>query len=724
MEENVRIRMNHHYLYTVAIQKAVDHLEDTFQTVVCRNDVIQKLEQLRRAQGNDNYGTVLRELREMMDCLSISYDRRRTDYAYYVSLAEAADIPDSAEVERKMLHALYQEYVNYPGPTQYMERIVDRLCTDEDGWNSDPLRVRILKQFMKYGNGLADVVTPEGRNVFGGRKAVIAYIRQRGGCASAKHISRSDLALLDDGLFEEYLTMCSEESGQRLKELKKYRGPYGIIKLSDDLASGRVIREDGIKRGLYLFAIVYGMTYEPEASGIAARGRGDVNVLPGTEDALLKDSDIIKKLFYDCYTTNLLRYISRGDKAMTGTDPEDGKGEDPSGISVNYKNFAEIVYLYYIHRGAGGHASQAEGRVDIIRRSTAMINRLIRNQGETPPVLYPRGNISEELKKGWLSNTAMDHSEEDFEQYVQDHYLCSTEQAYDLATGKLCPLKNSIGLMRVENDQVTAHRCYLKLVDCLMYLDGTVEIPDLSRISRKNRTSGYAQFKEEITYSFIGREQFAFYKQTIKKQDGTRPMTYRKVIGKLRGGRMIPHINYFRYFSDETYLPGRESVSPSLLMKDDLLSGGDADDAIYDYGIWFTDLNMLTSEENSKEGKERGKSSETEAVASDIFTDREQFSRFVSVLQSFNSLLVLPADDEVMPENMTRSKLLTAYYYAFNKDAETSYGKERGRSFREIYRDFKAGANALLEKCNYVPFGERNLFDVLMAFSAYAYINL
>ena len=127
MEEYGRIRMDQHHLYTVAIQKAVDHLEDTFQAVVDRNDAVRKLEQLRLAQGNDNYGTVLRELREMMDCLSIPYDRRRTDYAYYVSLIEAADIPDSTEVEKKMLLALYQEYVNYPGPVQYMERIVDRL---------------------------------------------------------------------------------------------------------------------------------------------------------------------------------------------------------------------------------------------------------------------------------------------------------------------------------------------------------------------------------------------------------------------------------------------------------------------------------------------------------------------------------------------------------------------------------------------------------------------
>ncbi len=754
MTDYDRIRTGRHYMYTVAIQKAVDHLEDTFQAIVDRGDVIRKREQLRKAQGDDNYGTVLRELRDMLDSLGIPYDRRRTDYAHYASLIEQADIPDSVEVEKRMLLALYQEYVNYPGPVQYMERIVDRLCTDEDGWNSDPLRVRILKQFLKYGNGLADVVTPEGRNVFGGRKAVISYVNQRGGHASARRISEADLSLLDDGLFGEYLAQCREASGQKLKELKKYRGPYGIIKLADDLASGRVIREEGIKRGLYLFAIVYGMTYDPEASGTGTDGRTASAMLPGTEDAILKDSDIVKNLFYDYYTTNLLRYVCGEGEDGTGAGPEDGKGEDPSGISVNYKNFAEIVYLYYIHQEERGPASSAEGRAERIRRSTEMINRLIRNQGECPPSLYPRENISEELKTGWLGKAILDYSEADFEQYMQNHYLCSTDKAYDMETGKLSSVKNSIGLMKVENDQVTAHKCYLKLMDRLMFLGGTVEIPDLSKAGRKNASSGYALFKDELIYSTVGTEQFVFYQFTVKKRDETRPMSYKKIVGKLKGGRMVPHMNYFRYFDDASYQPDRETGSFGLLLRDDI-SGKDSDSAIYDYGIWFTDLDMLTSGAaegekkagdgeggENREGKVTGDSKVTGegkvngdgkatgegkvTVKSNVTgqADREQFARFVSVLRAFSSLLVLPADDEVMPENMTRSKLLTAYYYAFNKDAETSYGKERGRSFREIYADFKAGANTLLEKCNYVPFGERNLFDVLLAFSAYAYVNL
>ena len=40
MEEYGRIRMDQHHLYTVAIQKAVGHLEDTFQAVVDRNDAV------------------------------------------------------------------------------------------------------------------------------------------------------------------------------------------------------------------------------------------------------------------------------------------------------------------------------------------------------------------------------------------------------------------------------------------------------------------------------------------------------------------------------------------------------------------------------------------------------------------------------------------------------------------------------------------------------------
>lgn len=55
-----------------------------------------------------------------------------------------------------MLLALFAVYKEYPLPEDYMKRIVDRLCGAEDGWENDTLRLRILKQFIKYGNYLSD----------------------------------------------------------------------------------------------------------------------------------------------------------------------------------------------------------------------------------------------------------------------------------------------------------------------------------------------------------------------------------------------------------------------------------------------------------------------------------------------------------------------------------------------------------------------------------------
>ena len=63
-------------------------------------------------------------------------------------------------IEDRMVLALFDMYENYTEPAAYMERIVSRLMKDEDAdkWAESSLRLRILKQFVKYGNYLDDLV--------------------------------------------------------------------------------------------------------------------------------------------------------------------------------------------------------------------------------------------------------------------------------------------------------------------------------------------------------------------------------------------------------------------------------------------------------------------------------------------------------------------------------------------------------------------------------------
>ena len=76
----------------------------------------------------------------------------------------------------------------------------------------------------------------------------------------------------------------------------------------------------------------------------------------------------------------------------------------------------------------------------------------------------------------------------------------------------------------------------------------------------------------------------------------------------------------------------------------------------------------------------------------------------------------------ITAETVSRSKLLIVVYYDFLSKMKNEQDEEF-RSFRNIYEAFKLEANRYLEECCYQSFSERNLFDVLLAFSAYTYVK-
>lgn len=101
-----------------------------------------------------------------------------------------------------------------------------------------------------------------------------------------------------------------------------------LLRISDDLASGQFRTNGATKRNLYLFALAFHMTYycSPQPDAVKNEMR-----------------DVEKSLFTDYYAANLMQFLSK--TYQTGrTDVE----IIPSGCSINYKNYAEMIYLYYI----------------------------------------------------------------------------------------------------------------------------------------------------------------------------------------------------------------------------------------------------------------------------------------------------------------------------------------------------------------------------------------
>ena len=356
-------------------------------TCTCE-ELDQTLQEVRESWSKSSRASHLQDLLDKLDIVGISYVENQ-NLTYYINLVEKAkrEINNGrTQMPWKLLERLYQCYKEYPTPVKYMQRLVDRLSGDNDPWKDDTLRLRILKRFIKYGNYLHDAG-------FGGRTAIRKYVKGKTG--KRKLTEEDVLEHLDDGVF----AVLEREKPEKSKP----NGTFGLLKTADNLAEGKFRSGGAIKKSLYLFAMVYNMTYYRS----------------GGAEQMDERTDIVKNLFQDYYANNIMRFIS----AAYHANPE--SYENPSGQGINDKNFAEMIYLYFIRCREYGPAEK-------IRRSSEMIARV-----KNAPESASTGSTAHyrALAGGdGPDNSVWSLSESDFESYVRTHYNCRTQTASETGT--------------------------------------------------------------------------------------------------------------------------------------------------------------------------------------------------------------------------------------------------------------------------------------------------
>lgn len=574
MKKEVRTRT-----ITRRMEAVIDGLDDSLDKLITKGDIESVLEKLVCVGNKSNRPSVLRVLFEMLDATGIEYEKGK-DNQYYIDLINSWEFPDFQQIEEKFIYILYSVYKNYLSPEDYMLRIVDKLSIDN--WNEDTLRIRILKQFIKYGNYLSDAK-------YGGKKYVQDYIKNK--CGTKKINEEIVLSELDDDIFEVL------EKAE--KQQKKPEGKFGLLKLCDDLANGKFRTGGATKKGLYLFAFVFNMTYYAGEKEF---------------DKSLYDTDIELNLFSDYYMNNLMRFVS---------DAYNGKlceyELDPSGQGINYKNFAEMVYIYYL---SSPYSIESK-----IKKSSEMIDRIVKSeeQGASSKFIDSKTIHYKSLfykNEEVFSDDLLKMPEDVFEQYLIENFLHNT-LVTDEKTGKV----HNIGPMQLEAEQNTAFSVYKQLLDDMLY-----------------------------------------------------------------EGIKLENCNYGLWFADVAEL--KMNGIDRIVKKYNIINHEDFEEFI---NLLLGVNSFLGYTVNEKESSQN--------------TDQE-YSKISKI--KTKALYVTDA------ANISRTSLIVAYYYYYNA---VNLDSEAINRFRDCFLDFKQGVDELLYEAGYQPFSGKNIFDVLVAFSSYAYLN-
>lgn len=101
-----------------------------------------------------------------------------------------------------------------------------------------------------------------------------------------------------------------------------------LLALCTDLAAGNLRVNGTTRKQLYYFAFLFEMTFSP------------------AYESADPERDLESNLFHDYYNDNLLRVLSADAPASADANPIEPM---PTGEGINYKNYAEVLYLYYLY---------------------------------------------------------------------------------------------------------------------------------------------------------------------------------------------------------------------------------------------------------------------------------------------------------------------------------------------------------------------------------------
>ena len=356
------------------------------KVIYSNEEVMEKWKEVCRQKETSAFPHRRKELQHMLTACGVDWTHAVTEEDWKACIRQ---VPSSEDRECGIISMLYEIYHSFPTLGDYTERLVRRL--GDPAFQGDSVRLAIVKQFIKETDYETDLILQWAKDTYGLQGEIgSAELRE----AVLRNLQEDVFDLLEKGmpLPSMETEVGKEKYEQKIQDIhKKNRNDYPLLRLADDFSAGRHRKSVEIKEDLYLFAIAFSMT-------ASAGGEGYDPV-----------RDVEKNLFHDYYQDSLLKYISDDYRRHAS-----GIEKEPSGEGINYKNYAEIIYLYVLNRTDLTAREKLALAESLIEECTRKAKRW--KKKEKDGILYT------EVYRGFFFDDVLELNDKELVKYFRKHF--------------------------------------------------------------------------------------------------------------------------------------------------------------------------------------------------------------------------------------------------------------------------------------------------------------
>lgn len=474
--------------------------------------------------------------------------------------------------------------------------------------------------------------------------------------------------------------------------------PWELLRVCDELASGNFKMNGATRVNLYHFAIMFKMT-------VALRDTDEFDA----------DTNIVKNLFEDFYNDNLVRYLKDGfEDARYSSRFE----REPTGEGINFKNYVEAIYLYYLCRN-DLRLTPGE-RID---KSVQLIKSCVkeatsRKKAGTLPT-EPYSDYTDIYKDLYVSQM-VDLNEDQLLDFVLSYFWVLPKEKGD----------NGVGIL-MSSEESTA---YDSVQEIMMDLDSAYSAANNASLVIATDDYGTAvdmeQFIEDA--KFESKLLFDWKLAELLREKYSDDTGFVRVINNI-DERLIAEFNWIgsrkkKFLANLLHLLCKDSSKDSPLMIDVVTEALKKTDVTINGAIVLDGIDRLAETGFDVQRETDKKTGRSLLWIDNRLYDDNALNEAVERASGtywFDESSVLKRIDEILGQRLKINKrisrtsliaVFTAYYVSLLEDTE---GIE---SFHDLYEDFTSTLNYYLEKCRYQAISEKNILDMYVLISLYYYM--